>query len=70
MSTDRVRDYDNIRRFLTPSIPLRETHMQYGIDLDIKQRQDSDLSCFVRHIAFRYASTLGNSSYDSCIMAI
>lgn len=66
MLTDRVRDYDNIRRFLTPSIPLRETHMQYGIDLDIKQRQHSDISCFVRHVAFRYTATLGNNNTCTC----
>ncbi|CAK1554989.1 unnamed protein product [Leptosia nina] len=58
MAFFRVRDYDNIRRFLTPSIPLRETHLQYGIDMYKSQRQDSDLSCFVRHIAGRYGSTL------------
>nr|XP_013189248.1 unnamed protein product [Amyelois transitella] len=54
----RIRDYDNIRRFLTPSIPLREVHLQLGIDLKMRQRQDSDVSCFVRHMAFRYSDTL------------
>ncbi|KAJ8737192.1 hypothetical protein PYW07_000463 [Mythimna separata] len=54
----RIRDYDNVRRFLTPSIPLREVHLQLGIDLKMQQRQDSDLSCFVRHIAYRYAHSL------------
>ncbi|XP_028174213.1 uncharacterized protein LOC114362855 [Ostrinia furnacalis] len=54
----RIRDYDNVRRFLTPSIPLRETHLQLGIDMKMKQRQDSDLSCFIRHVAFRYAHNL------------
>lgn len=57
--TVRIRDYDNVRRFLTPSIPLRETHLQFGIDLHVKQRQDSDLSCFIRHLGYRYADTLG-----------
>uniref|UniRef100_A0A2A4J0X2 F-box domain-containing protein n=1 Tax=Heliothis virescens TaxID=7102 RepID=A0A2A4J0X2_HELVI len=54
----RIRDYDNVRRFLTPSIPLREVHLQYGIDLKMQQRQDSDLSCFIRHLAYRYANSL------------
>nr|XP_049695651.1 uncharacterized protein LOC110374236 [Helicoverpa armigera] len=54
----RIRDYDNVRRFLTPSIPLREVHLQYGIDLKMQQRQDSDVSCFIRHLAYRYANTL------------
>ncbi|CAF4752393.1 unnamed protein product [Pieris macdunnoughi] len=58
MAFFRIRDYDNIRRFLTPSIPLRETHLQFGIDLFKQQRQDSDLSCFIRHIAWRYGDTL------------
>ncbi|XP_063838118.1 uncharacterized protein LOC135087208 [Ostrinia nubilalis] len=58
MSFFRIRDYDNVRRFLTPSIPLRETHLQLGIDMKMKQRQDSDLSCFIRHVAFRYAHNL------------
>lgn len=57
--TVRIRDYDNVRRFLTPSIPLRETHLEMGIDLKMKQRQDSDLSCFIRHVAYRYAHNLG-----------
>ncbi|XP_045489814.1 uncharacterized protein LOC123690427 [Pieris rapae] len=58
MAFFRIRDYDNIRRFLTPSIPLRETHLQFAIDLFKRQRQDSDLSCFIRHIAWRYGDTL------------
>ncbi|KAJ0183841.1 hypothetical protein K1T71_000264 [Dendrolimus kikuchii] len=62
MAFHRIRDYDNIRRFLTPSIPLRETHLQLGIDLKKRQRQDSDLSCFFRHLAYQYASTLGTLS--------
>ncbi|CAH1647626.1 unnamed protein product [Spodoptera littoralis] len=53
-----IRDYDNVRRFLTPSIPLREVHLQFGIDMYKVQRQDSDISCFVRHIAYRYANNL------------
>ncbi|XP_050683721.1 uncharacterized protein LOC126978727 isoform X3 [Leptidea sinapis] len=59
MAFFRIRDYDNLRRFISPSIPLRETHLQYGIDLKYSQRQDSDLTSFVRHIAWRYADTLG-----------
>ncbi|XP_050683720.1 uncharacterized protein LOC126978727 isoform X2 [Leptidea sinapis] len=58
MAFFRIRDYDNLRRFISPSIPLRETHLQYGIDLKYSQRQDSDLTSFVRHIAWRYADTL------------
>ncbi|XP_052746776.1 uncharacterized protein LOC112047839 [Bicyclus anynana] len=58
MAFFRIRDYDNVRRFLTPSIPLREVHLQYGIDLNITQRQDSDVSYFIRHLAYRYADTL------------
>ncbi|CAB3225624.1 unnamed protein product, partial [Arctia plantaginis] len=54
----RVRDYDNVRRFLSPSMCIREVHLQLGIDLKMKQRQDSDISCFVRHIAYRYADTM------------
>ncbi|XP_039764192.1 uncharacterized protein LOC120636689 isoform X2 [Pararge aegeria] len=54
----RIRDYDNIRRFLTPSLPLRETHLQLGIDLNVTQRQDSDISCFIRYLGYRYADTL------------
>ncbi|KAG6449157.1 hypothetical protein O3G_MSEX005887 [Manduca sexta] len=53
-----IRDYDNARRFLSPSIPLREIHLQYGIDLTMKQRQDSDTSCFFRHIGFYFANSL------------
>ncbi|XP_059055170.1 uncharacterized protein LOC131849184 isoform X2 [Achroia grisella] len=56
--TVRVRDYDNVRRFLTPSMPLREVHLQLGIDLKMEQRQDSDVSCFVRYLGFHYSSTL------------
>ncbi|XP_049885757.1 neuralized-like protein 4 [Pectinophora gossypiella] len=70
MAFHRIRDYDNIRRFLTPSIPLRETHMQFGMDLNIKQRQDSDISCFVRHIAYQYASTLVTLSIHQWRFAI
>lgn len=58
-TTGRVRDYDNWRRFLSPSMPVRELHVQYGIDLLPKQRQDSDISCLIRHLAFYFASTLG-----------
>ncbi|XP_045784259.1 uncharacterized protein LOC123880265 isoform X2 [Maniola jurtina] len=58
MAFYRIQDYDNVRRFLTPSIPLRESHLQLGIDLNISQRQDSDLSCFIRHLGCRYADTL------------
>ncbi|KAM3968704.1 uncharacterized protein ACR2FA_013001 [Aphomia sociella] len=58
MAFFRVRDYDNVRRFLTPSIPLREVHLQLGIDLNMQQRQDSDVSCFIRHISYRYCDTL------------
>ncbi|XP_075990813.1 uncharacterized protein LOC142986280 [Anticarsia gemmatalis] len=58
MAFFRIRDYDNIRRFLTPSMALREVHLQFGIDLKMRQRQDSDISCFVRHMAFHYADTL------------
>ncbi|KAI8430858.1 hypothetical protein MSG28_001000 [Choristoneura fumiferana] len=54
----RVRDYDNWRRFLSPSMPVRELHLQYGIDLLPEQRQDSDISCLIRHLAFHFASTL------------
>ncbi|XP_035458360.1 uncharacterized protein LOC118281737 isoform X1 [Spodoptera frugiperda] len=53
-----IRDYDHVRRFLTPSIPLREVHLQFGIDMNYAQRQDSDISCFVRHIAYRYGNNL------------
>ncbi|XP_073953941.1 uncharacterized protein isoform X2 [Choristoneura fumiferana] len=56
----RVRDYDNWRRFLSPSMPVRELHLQYGIDLLPEQRQDSDISCLIRHLAFHFASTLGS----------
>lgn len=58
MAFYQICDYDNVRRFLTPSIPLREVHLQLGIYLKIHQRQDSDLSCFFRHLAFHYGSTL------------
>ncbi|KAL4717440.1 hypothetical protein ACJJTC_000589 [Scirpophaga incertulas] len=54
----RIRDYDNVRRFLSPSIPLREVHLTYGIDLKTKQRQDSDLSCFIRHVTHYYGHIL------------
>nr|XP_034839216.1 uncharacterized protein LOC117995323 [Maniola hyperantus] len=58
MAFYRIQDYDNVRRFLTPSIPLREAHLQLGIDIHVSQRQDSDLSCFIRHLGYRYADTL------------
>ncbi|XP_072930374.1 uncharacterized protein [Epargyreus clarus] len=54
----RIYEYDTVRRFLTPSMPLRETHLQLGIDLQPAQRQHSDLSCFMRHLAYRFANTL------------
>ncbi|CAH0578163.1 unnamed protein product [Chrysodeixis includens] len=54
----RTRNYDDVRRFLTPSMPLREVHLQLGIDLLMEQRQDSDLSCFIRYVAYRYMDTL------------
>ncbi|XP_064076357.1 uncharacterized protein LOC113401895 [Vanessa tameamea] len=54
----RIRDYDNFQRFLTPSMPLREVHLQLGIDLKTTQRQDSDIGCFMRMLAYRYASNL------------
>ncbi|CAG9558432.1 unnamed protein product [Danaus chrysippus] len=58
MAFFRIRDYDNVRRFLTPSLPLREVHLQLGIDLELTQRQDSDLSCFMRLLGYYYANTL------------
>ncbi|XP_028033028.1 uncharacterized protein LOC114245175 [Bombyx mandarina] len=58
MAFDRIWDNDNVRRFLSPSIPLCETHLHIGIHVKLVERKDSDLSCFVRHLAFNYASTL------------
>ncbi|XP_052752671.1 uncharacterized protein LOC128201080 [Galleria mellonella] len=58
MAFFRVRDYDNVRRFLSPSIPLREVHLQFGIDLKMERRQNSDISCFIHYISFRYSNTL------------
>ncbi|XP_048004336.1 uncharacterized protein LOC125240485 [Leguminivora glycinivorella] len=70
MAFYRVRDYDNIRRFLSPSIPLREAHFQLGIDLTQTQRQDSDVSCIVRHLAYNYASTLAALSIHQWRFAV
>ncbi|CAH2103568.1 unnamed protein product [Euphydryas editha] len=39
-------------------MPLREVHLQLGIDLKTTQRQDSDISCFMRLLTHRYASIL------------
>ncbi|CAH0716170.1 unnamed protein product, partial [Brenthis ino] len=58
MFSVRIREYDNIRRFLTPSMPLREVHLEHGVDLSIAQRQDSDISCFMRVLAYHYAANL------------
>ncbi|CAK1588779.1 unnamed protein product [Parnassius mnemosyne] len=51
----RVRDYDFIRRFLSPSVPLKEVHLHQGIRLE---GEDFDASSFVRLIAGHFASSL------------
>ncbi|KAJ2954363.1 hypothetical protein O0L34_g2625 [Tuta absoluta] len=66
----RIRDYDDVRRFLSPSIPMHEIHLQFGIDLKMKQRQDSDVSCFVRHIAYQYANALTTVSIHQWRFAV
>lgn len=40
-------------------MPLREVHLEHGVDLSIAQQQDSDISCFMRMLAYRYAANLG-----------
>ncbi|XP_063547651.1 uncharacterized protein LOC134755103 [Cydia strobilella] len=70
MTFCRIRNYDDIRRFLSPSIPLREAHFQLGIDLTQSKRQDSDVSCLVRHLAFNYASTLAALSIHQWRFAV
>ncbi|CAH0684461.1 unnamed protein product [Chilo suppressalis] len=62
MAFFRIRDYNNIRRFLSPSLPLREVHLQLGIDLKTRQREDSDLTCFFQHMAFHFGNNLGTLS--------
>ncbi|XP_038216810.1 uncharacterized protein LOC119835846 [Zerene cesonia] len=57
MAFFRIREYDNVRRFLSPSVPLREVHLQRGLEL-CRGAPDSDLTCFVRHVAYRYGDTL------------
>ncbi|CAG4955071.1 unnamed protein product [Colias eurytheme] len=57
MAFFRIREYDNVRRFLSPSAPLREAHLQRGLELR-RAGPASDLSCFVRHVAYRYGDTL------------
>ncbi|KOB76510.1 Uncharacterized protein OBRU01_01738 [Operophtera brumata] len=65
MAFFRIRDYDNVRRFLVPSIPLREIHLQLGIDLKIKQRQDSDwrFATFPLRRVFELIPRLGRFHY-------
>ncbi|XP_048488451.1 uncharacterized protein LOC105382709 [Plutella xylostella] len=58
MAFHRIRDYDNARRFLSPSMPVREVHLELGVDVLEQQRQHSDPDCLARHVAYQYGHSL------------
>ncbi|XP_045542192.1 uncharacterized protein LOC106717036 [Papilio machaon] len=51
----RMSEYEHVRRFLSPSLPLREAHLHNGTRL---RGAHLDLDSFLRHVAYYYASTL------------
>lgn len=53
---DRMTSYEHVRRFLSPSVPLREAHLHNGTRLT---GDHLDVDSFLKHIVFYYASTLG-----------